>query len=289
MKHIVSFSTGLSSAITAERVLQRYGKENVEIVAMDTLCEDDDNWRFAVDCQARWEKGIVILRDGRDPYQVAEDKHIIPNQKIAPCTFELKIEVFRAYLQQFTEPLTIHIGYDVFEAHRCEATRKNYAAEGWNVDFPLLWTPIEHRTYSRVVREDWGIDPPRTYDMGFNHANCLKRGCVKMGQGDWLRFYINFPERYAITEEWEQEQRQHPTRQNYAILRNQSNGTVTPLTLRELRERYEADRSLQPSFLDKSAACVYCGVGDFIGGNSVTPSNKGMKPTCYPSKKLSKP
>ncbi len=266
MKHIGSFSTGLSSALTVERMLNRYGKDSCEIVAMDTLCEDDDNWRFASECETRWGTTITLLRDGRTPYQVAEGKHIIPNQKIAPCTFELKIELFMKHLKKhYSEPLTIHIGYDVFEAHRCEATQRNYETAGYAVDFPLLWSPIEHRPYSQVVLQDWGIKPPRTYQMGFNHANCLKRGCVKMGQSDWLRLLINFPERYAQTEMWETEMRNHPKRRNYAIMRDQSNGTVKPLTLRAFRLRYEASKQIQPSFFDnKSPACLSCGVGDFI-------------------------
>jgi len=236
--HIVSFSTGLSSALTVERVLSRYGKENTRIVAMNTMAEDDDNWRFASECEARWDIPIEILADGRTPQQVGEDKHIIPNQKIAPCTFELKIKPFKNWLKQLrAENITIHIGYDIFEAHRCEATRKAYEAEGYKVDFPLLWKPIEHRPYTTVAREDWGIEPPYTYGLGFTHANCLKHGCFKMGQGDWIRFLINFPGRYQKTETWEQKMREHPNRQNYAILRDQSNGTVMPLTLRELRER----------------------------------------------------
>jgi len=253
-------------------MLNRYGKENCWIVAMNTLAEHPDNWRFAAECEARWEKQITILTEGRTPYQVAEDKHIIPNQKIAPCTFELKIEMFRDWLHQhFSKPdqITVHIGYDIFEAHRCKATRNSYEAEGYNVDFPLLWRPMEYRLYSVVVREDWGIEPPLTYDLGFTHANCLSPedgGCVKMGQADWIRYLINFPAGYAKRESWEEMMRDHPTRRNYAILRDQSNGTVTPLTLKELRERYEADNKIQPSFFDKlSPACVYCGVGDFIG------------------------
>lgn len=262
MNHIASFSTGLSSALTVERVLARHGLARTEIVCMDTTIEDEDNYRFMKDCRARWRKSITVLKEGRDPYQVAKDKHIIPNQKIAPCTFVLKIEMFRAYLRQITGPLTIHIGYDIFEAHRCKATRENYEAEGWLVDFPLLWKPIEHRPYTRVCREDWGIEPPRTYDLGFPHGNCLGRGCVKMGQGDWLRFLLNFPDRYAITEEWEQEMRKHPVRQNYAIMRDRSNGKVRPLTLKEFREGYESDRLAQPSLFDQQPACIYCGVGE---------------------------
>lgn len=176
MKHIVSFSTGLSSALTVERVLARHGKASTRIVFMDTTIEDEDNYRFMDDCKNRWGVPITVLREGRDPYQVAKDKQIIPNQKIAPCTFVLKIEMFRAYLKQITGPLTIHIGYDVFEAHRCKATQENYEAEGWKVAFPLLWKPIEYRPYVRICREDWGIEPPRTYDLGFSHANCLGKG-----------------------------------------------------------------------------------------------------------------
>lgn len=298
MKHVVSFSTGLSSAITVERVLQRYGRENTTIVFMDTLIEDDDNYRFMADMQKRWPP-IVRLCEGRNPYQIARDHQIIPNQKIAPCTFELKIEMFCGWLEAQKFPkaemnredtnrlivaqatgemtpdevqheidllssgVTIHIGYDFTEVHRCGPTEAAYQAEGWLVDFPLLWKPYELRPYSQVAREDWGIEPPRMYGMGFTHANCGGR-CVKQGQGDWLRTLINWPDRYAEAEQWEQEMRNHPTRRSFAILRDQSGGKVTPLTLREFRLRYEASQGMQPSLLDYQSPCVYCGVGDFL-------------------------
>jgi hypothetical protein len=282
--HIISFSTGLSSALTVERVLERYGRSNTHIVFMDTQVEDEDNYRFLRDCQNRWGKEIFVLTEGRTPRQVAEDKHIIPNQKLAPCTFELKIDMFRRWLHQSygqgifidfrgvsilfaRNPVTIHIGYDIFEVHRCEKTRKNYEAAGWNVDFPLLWSPIEHRPYTQIVQDDWSIKPPRTYEMGFSHANCLKQLCFKAGQADAIRFLINFPDRYRDQESWEQMMRDHPTRKNYAILRNQSNGKVTPLTLKELRERYEREINKQPmlfNFDQQSPACVSCGIGDLV-------------------------
>lgn len=284
MRHVVSFSTGLSSALAVERVLNRYGKDNVEIVAMDTKVEDEDNWRFAMDCQGRWHKKIILLSDGRTPYQVAQDHHVIPNHRIAPCTFELKIEVFRAWVLQnyglgvfidfrgipvlfSRNSVTVHIGYDIFEAHRCDKTKENYMFYGWNVDFPLLWRPIEHRPYAQVVRDDWGIAPPRTYAMGFSHANCLKQLCFKAGKGDAIRFLINFPDRYRAIEDWEQMMRDHPVRKKYAILREQVNGDFRPLTLKELRLRWEAKQCQQPSLFDldqQSTACINCGVGDMV-------------------------
>lgn len=276
MKHIASFSTGLSSAVMVDRLIARYGVEDCEIVAMNTRAEHPDNWRFARECEVRWGKSITLLSDGRTPYEVAEDKQILPNQKIAPCTFELKIKLFRGWLTRQGHPsyLTIHIGYDIFEAHRCTATQAAYKADGYSVDFPLLWKPIEARPYAQVARDDWGIEPPLTYDLGFTHANCLSPidgGCVKMGQGDWIRYLINFPDGYAKREAWEQQMRDHPIRKDYALLRDQSGNTVTPLTLKELRERYEANDKIQPSFFDTlSPACIHCGVGDFQlrGANS---------------------
>lgn len=261
--NIVSFSTGLSSAITVERVLARYGEKQTRIVFMDTTIEDDDNYRFMDDCRKRWPE-ITVLCDGRDPYQVAADKSIIPNQKIAPCTFKLKIDVFRKWLQENFTAATVHIGYDFTEVHRVKRTREAYESNGWGVDFPLLWKPYEMRPYTDIVRNDWGIEPPRMYALGYSHANC-GGVCVKQGKGDWLRTLINFPDRYAEAEQWEQEMRKHPKRKNYAILRDQSGGRVTPLTLTEFREKHQASTNQSSMFamFDSESPCVHCGVGDF--------------------------
>lgn len=261
MKHIVSFSTGLSSALTVERVLNRYGKDAVEVVFMDTKIEDDDNYRFMNACCERWGVSITVLTEGRSPYEVSHSQNVIPNARVAPCTFRLKIEVFRRYLSTQEKPITIHIGYDFTEMHRIEKTQNNYESLGYSVDFPLLWKPYEMRRYSDVVRYDWGIEPPRMYALGYTHANCGGL-CVKQGQGDWIRTLINFPERYAQAEEWEREMRTHSeTHANYSICKDQSNNEVKPITLRELRERYER-KPVDLFSLDAKSACVVCSVGE---------------------------
>lgn len=266
MKHIVSFSTGLSSALTANRVRARYwpyiwSEEcPVELVFMDTLFEDDDNYRFMRVFEIMTGMPITRLAAGRNPYEVSRAEHVIPNQRVAPCTMRLKIEPFRAYLATLEKPITVHIGYDFTEMHRCEATRKNYESLGYEVDFPLLWKPIEFRPYAEVCRNDWGIEPPRMYGLGYTHANCGGR-CVKQGHGDWIRTLVNFPERYAEIEAWEASMRENEVNANYAILRSQTKDGDTPLTLRELRERYEAGRMPVLFEMDAASACVVCGVG----------------------------
>lgn len=275
MIHIPSFSTGLSSAITTERVLQRYGAANVLPVFQDTKFEDEDNYRFMADCERRWRwmyglKEIVKISEGRTPYQVFTDQRIIPNTIIAPCTFELKIDLFREWLTALTDSATVYIGYDFTEAHRCGPTEKNYKEAGYGVGFPLLWKPYEYREYKQVVQEDWGIAPPRMYGMGYTHANCGGR-CIKQGQGDWIRTLINFPDRFYAAEEWEQGMRQLSEKHaNYAILKEQKTidgkRVSFPLTLQELRERYERKQigAMDLPKMDEQSACIHCGVGDFI-------------------------
>ena len=257
MNRIVSFSTGLSSAITAVRVLEKYPEAT--FVFMDTNFEDEDNYRFMSDFENKFGVKITKLAEGRNPYQVSRDEHVIPNNSLAPCTFRLKIDLFRKYLKTLEGETTIYIGYDFTELHRCIPMTKNYGALGYTVDYPLLWKPIETRRYTDVVRNDWGVEPPRMYQIGYTHANCGGR-CVKQGQGDWIRTLINFPERYAEIEEWENDMRKNEVNANYALLKSQTKEGRQPLTLTELRERYEREHN-DPVLFDMESSCVVCGIG----------------------------
>lgn len=260
MIHVISTSTGIVSELTLKRVIDRYGKENVKSVFMDTLFEDDDNYRFLTECDNYLGIKTVVLTEGRSPYQVFTDEHVIPSARFAPCTLRLKLKIFREYIATLPKPLTVHIGYDFSEMHRCDPTRKNYEELSYSVDFPMLWKPIEFRDYATILRNDWGIEPPRMYGMGYTHANCGGR-CVKQGQGDWLRTLMNWPERYAAAEKWELDMRQNPVNAEYAILKDRTGGTMRPLTLKELRERYESGQMPKLLDLDAQSGCVVCGVG----------------------------
>lgn len=142
MQHIVSLSGGVSSALAADRVIQRYGREHVTLWFADTNWEDEDLHRFLSDCMKRWGGELLTYRDGRTPLQVAEDERIIPNQKLAPCTFRLKIEPFSEYLATMEKPVTVYLGLDWTEIHRMEAPKRRYEEiDGVSVDFPLMWKP----------------------------------------------------------------------------------------------------------------------------------------------------
>lgn len=254
MKHIVSLSGGAASAVAADRVMTRFGKEATLLWFADTNWEDEDLYEFLVELEAYWEVTIERYKDGRTPLQVAEDASIIPNQKRAPCALRLKVLPFRDFISRQDKPLTVHLGLDWREEHRMPRPKAEYEAmEGVTVDFPLLWKPIITEPYQNAIVR-WGIKIPRLYTWGFPHNNCGGR-CVKQGLSEWLRLKQVMPERFAEVRDWEQAQRaKGGARANYAIARDQSNKTVTPLTLVELEERAAKQLELQPS-LDDAFGC----------------------------------
>jgi hypothetical protein len=260
MTNVGSISSGLSSAIACDRLLKK--DPQAILVFMDTNFEDEDNYRFLADCEKRWGVEIIRLVEGRTPYEVSRSQNVIPNSRVAPCTKRLKLDPFRKWIRKNYPKSTIHIGYDFTEMHRIGATNKAYEELGFTVDYPLLWKPYEFRSYTYMVRDDWGIEPPRMYRMGYTHANCGGR-CVKQGQGDWIRTLVNFPERYAEVEEWERQMRLiDDNHAQYAIMKRMNGKQIVPLTLQQLREEYESDGgNMNLVTLDEQSTCIICGVG----------------------------
>lgn len=259
MIHIGSISSGLSSAIMCDRLLNKHPE--ALLVFEDVLFEDEDNYRFLDDCEKRWGVKIIRLSDGRTPYEVSRAHRVIPNSLLAPCSFRLKVDLFKAWLKTLEGDITIHIGFDYTEFERMERTTKAYAKDGYKTDYPLEWKPIEFRDYSQVVKDDWGIEPPRMYALGYTHANCGGR-CCKQGQGDWLRTLINFPERYAEIENWEKDMRKLSDKHSKrSILKRLYNGVVEELTLEKLRLENENNQQIDFFDMDTKSPCVVCGIG----------------------------
>lgn len=236
MRYIVSLSGGVASAVCADRAIKKHGKENVALWFADTNWEHPDLYRFLIDLENYWGKEILRFKDGRNPLEVAEDRQIIPSNRIAPCTFELKIKPFREYVESLNKPVTIYLGLDWSEEHRQAAPKKNYEEiKGVTVDYPLIWKPYNFNYFEEV--KSWGIEIPELYTQGFAHNNCGGR-CVKQGHKDWYRLLEHYPDEYLKVEGWEVDQRNKGgARVNYSITKDQSGGTITPLTLKELRHR----------------------------------------------------
>lgn len=237
MKHIVSLSGGTASAVAAHRVIERYGSENTSLWFADTSWEDEDLYRFLKDLEHFFKIPIQRHVDGRTPLEVAEQRKLIPNNRFAPCSMELKVRPFRECISQLSKPLTVHLGLDWTEMHRAERPKKEYETmPGVTVDLPLLWKPMANPPH-RLTTESWGIRTPRLYDMGFPHNNCGGR-CVRQGKGGWIRLQQMFPKRFAAVRDWEKEQQaKGGARANHTIAKDQSGYSTTPLSLTTLEAR----------------------------------------------------
>jgi hypothetical protein len=243
--HAVSLSGGLASALAAERVIERYGREHVLLWFADTCYEDDDLYRFLGDLMERWGDILYWYTDGRTPLQVAAQRKLIPCNMAAPCSYELKVKPFRQLVQAMPSLPVIYIGLDHWEKRRLCNVTQSYAEAipSAIVDYPLLWQ-IETRPLSQVCREDWGIEPPRLYALGFKHNNCGGR-CVRQGVSEWQRLERHFPERYAACEAWEQEQRAlGGARAHRSFCAFTRNGHKHAITLAEIRANATPTRAL---------------------------------------------
>src|SRR5438445_13858555 len=113
MTYVVSLSGGVGSAVAAERALERYGTQ-VKLWFSDVRHEDEDLYRFMQATTKRWWQlygvRLSIHRNSRNPLEVAEQKVIIPNERRAPCSHELKIVPFRRYIAELPKPITVMLG-----------------------------------------------------------------------------------------------------------------------------------------------------------------------------------
>lgn len=269
MQYIVSISGGVSSAVAADRAVQRYGPNKVTLWFADTLWEDEDLYRFLADLLYKRFKGVRFIRhiEGRNPLQVAEDRKIMPNNMVAPCTFELKIKPFEKFLWSISKSVTVLLGMGWQDQARIDKRQRYHklrgkprSPRGYHAripgvyeDFPLLWAPIITDPFS-IVRS-WNIKIPRLYQLGFSHNNCGGR-CFRQGIRSYQILRKQLPDRYAELRDWEQRPREG-AQATRTILKETRKGIARPLSLAELEKRACTSPSLN-IFEDRSSClCSY--------------------------------
>lgn len=103
-KHVVMWSGGITSWATARHVIAQHGAASTTLLFADTLAEDPSLYTFNEAASAQLGVPITRVADGRDPWQVFEDKRWLGNTRIAQCSHALKQEPCRAWLAEHTDP-----------------------------------------------------------------------------------------------------------------------------------------------------------------------------------------
>lgn len=238
-KYIVLFSTGLSSAMTLDKAINKYGIENVIALFTDTLWEDEDNYRFLEDIKKRYP-GLRFERraDGRTPREVFLTTRWLGNSRLGNCSVNLKVKQTHKFLEEMkAEDIAPNIlfGIGKHEEHRAVDLSNKYP--NYKCLFPLVDEPMTNESIAKIVETEWGIEIPRMYKLNFSHANCGGR-CVRGGHKHWAQLYQIWPDRYREVEAIEDEFRKK-INPNVTILTRIIHGHKQPMTLKEYRKEME--------------------------------------------------
>ncbi|WP_370953579.1 hypothetical protein [Aneurinibacillus aneurinilyticus] len=258
--HVAMFSTGAASAYVAYNMVQTYGKENSILFFTDTLWEDEDNYRFMQEVSDYIGVDITWRVDGRTPEEVFHDVRFLGNSRMAKCSEELKVRQTLIFLESLRddyklEPI-LYFGIGPHEKHRADNLHAFYEhnpIEPIETRFPMIDTFTEDVNVKKIIQNEWGIQLPRMYELGFTHANCGGR-CVRGGFGHYAQLYNIWPDRYREQEEMEERFRQ-VFNKDVSILKRDGK----PFTLRQYREQMEREeihKFLKQSDYDDTVPCV---------------------------------
>ena len=255
MKHVIQFSGGLCSFWAAKRLLEKYGKDAVVLLFANIKSrltregfEDPDLYRFINDAQEHLGIAVTEVTEGRDVWELFDDKGMLGNSRFPLCSVMLKREPLDAWRRANTTPEShaFYLGLDWTEGHRMNGVGGKPGMieifKPWTVEAPMMDEPIWDKC---KMQREWialGYKLPRLYEMGFPHNNC-GGFCVKAGQAHFAHLLKMLPDRYAFHEAKEQAMRER-TGKDYSILNDRrGDGKKKTLTLRMLRERIEAGES----------------------------------------------
>lgn len=251
VKHLVFYSGGIGSWMSAKRVVAKHGKENVILLFTDTLIEDDDLYRFIDETVNEMGVEYIRIADGRTPWEIFSEKKWIGNNRYAPCSKFLKQDIADKYIRENFTPdeVVLYLGIDWTEEHRKEAPIENY--KPYKVEFPMCEMPYLSKNEMLEELERIGIEVPKLYKLGFSHNNC-GGFCCRAGQGHFAHLLKELPDLYKHHEEQEERVRSEMgkdvammKRTKIVMKENQYGGKykdreVESLTLRKLRMEIEA-------------------------------------------------
>jgi hypothetical protein len=206
--------------------------------------EDEDLYRFLLEAASTLRARLTIISDGRTPWDVFRDERFAGNHHADPCSKILKRRLTRRWLTKHCNPAetTIYLGLSWYEKHRIEKNQE--AWKPWTTAYPACEKPLLDQCDMLRMVARRGLRPPRLYQLGFEHNNC-GGFCVKAGHAALRHLLRTMPERYAFHEKKEQELAQ-AIGKPVTIFRDNACGQRKPITLRELRERFEIDGEPEP-------------------------------------------
>jgi len=193
--HIICYSGGESSALTAIEVSRKFGNESLILLNHDIVgtSEDADIKRYKNEIAGYIGVPVTYANMAdwfrKDQFDVVVEAGAFKvGNGTALCTNRMKTEPFYGWLKAngIDQTSMLYYGFDLKEPARIQRRAQILGVMGYRTAFPLAQWERTITTTSEI-----GILPPDTYSV-FRHANCT--GCLKAGMQHWYVVYCTRPD-----------------------------------------------------------------------------------------------
>lgn len=202
-KIICWWSGGVTSAVACKLAIDLYGKENCRVIFIDTRNEDEDTYRFMLDCKKWYGLEIeTITSTKHESIQAVWIRYkALNNATGAVCSSQLKRDV-REKWEKENEWEHQVFGFDLDEAKRAKGMALNH--KHTKPIFPLMMYGYTKKDCIKIIQDE-GIEVPRVYSYGYLNNNCFKTGCVQGGIGYWQKIQREYPDKFNAMADMEHE------------------------------------------------------------------------------------
>jgi len=195
-----------------------------------TYSEHPDADRFRKQFADYLDLPITIQADGRNIWQLMDDNHCLPSDRIPFCSRILKTDQSVKFYKSMTEDFIVYFGYGGEEWSRAQRSFARLGHDGIKSAYPLLKLGKSDNDIKDIIKNDFRICLPEPY-LYLSHNNCLP--CFKAGKQHFYQVWKYYPEYFEKAEKAE-----------YNIGHSVFNG----IYLTELRKQWE---SQIPMFTDE--------------------------------------
>ena len=189
LKTVCWWSGGITSAVACKLAIDLFGKENCQIIMIDTNNEHEDTYRFKKDCENWYELPIEIITAIHKQWDSIQDvwitRRALNSATGAICSTELKRRVRERWEKENK------INNEVFgfefepkEFNRAKSMTINHPEV--RAIYPLLMYGLTKRDCIQIVKNA-NIKIPIVYGLGYKNNNCFRTGCVQGGIGYWQK------------------------------------------------------------------------------------------------------
>lgn len=199
------WSGGVTSAVACKLSIDLFGLDRCRLIMIDTFNEDEDIYRFKLDCEKWYGKTIETISAIPEKYsciQAVWRKFLSLNVAHgAICSSELKREMRKRFEKKNEYDHQV-FGFDIDEPKRAKAMTLNYPSA--RAIYPLLMHGMSKKMCIDLV-QSIGIEIPSSYKNGFSNNNCWQTGCVQGGIGYWQKIAREMPDKFTAMAAMEHE------------------------------------------------------------------------------------